>query len=274
MATGAAAGPADERDRDVIDLDEVQASPPDQAAEAGLLAQALLLAEAEHRLKTSASVIVGWAATLDERWDDLGDDERRHGITVIRRVAGELVDRTQGLLDVASGEVAVLAARPSPLDLAAAVDAARPSLDAIAPRHRVVVHGDGPVHVLAVEAQVREVLEQLVENAAKYAPVGSTITVSFGSEPGVGRVAVADEGPGLPADIDVFAAFRRGPETAAVPGVGIGLHLVQTRLQALGGTVTAGTSPGGGAILTVRLPAGSSSDGAHEPPLGAVRAPR
>lgn len=255
----AAGGSADQRrfEIDVIDLDEPGTDPEVRAslAEAELRAQALLLAEAEHRLKTSASVIMGWAETLDERWDELAADELRHGITVIRRVAGELVDRAAGLLLVASAQLGVLEQRPASLDLVAVVEGARPALEAVAPRHRLVVAADGPVHVLTVEIQVREVLEQLVENAGKYAPAGSTITVAVGSEPGAGVLAVADEGPGLPDDVDVFAAFRRGPETAGVPGVGIGLHLVRSRLHALGGSVTAGTGPSGGALLTVRLPA-------------------
>lgn len=240
---------------EVIDLDAAAARVRADEAERKLRAHSLFLAEAEHRLKTSASVIMGWAATLEERWDDLEADERRHGITVIRRVAGELVERASGLLQVASAEMTVLDQPLATVDLGEVVAAALADLEAVAPRHRLVVSGSGPVRVVAVEARVHEVLEQLVENAGKYAPDGTTITVSVSVEPGVGVLAVADEGPGLPPDVDVFAAFQRGPQTGGVSGAGIGLYLVRTRITALGGSVTAGTSPRGGALFTVRLPA-------------------
>lgn len=242
---------------DVIDLDDEDAATRARAhaAESKLQAQSLFQAEAEHRLKTSATVIMGWASTLEERWDDLGADERRHGIAVIKRVAGELVERASGLLRVASDGMTVLDRSPATVDLGVVVAGTLADLEAVAPRHNLVVSGGGQVRVVAVEAQVREVLKQLVENAGKYAPDGTTITVSISAEPAVGVLVVADEGPGLPPGIDVFAAFQRGPQTGEVSGAGIGLHLVRTQITALGGSVAAGSGPRGGAVLTVRLPA-------------------
>ena len=68
------------------------------AAEGRLRSQTMLLAEAEHRLKTALAVITGWAATLEERWDQLDDDRRLEGLGIIRKAAEGMADQARQLL--------------------------------------------------------------------------------------------------------------------------------------------------------------------------------
>jgi two-component system sensor histidine kinase KdpD len=97
-----------------------------------------------------------------------------------------------------------------------------------------------------------------MENAAKYAPAGTTITVMARPVDGEAEIAVVDEGCGIaPADRDrVFDLFHRAARGDGAPaGTGMGLAIVKGLVEAHGGTVRAGAGPGGrGASIVMRLP--------------------
>jgi two-component system sensor histidine kinase KdpD len=99
------------------------------------------------------------------------------------------------------------------------------------------------------------VLGHLVENAVKYSPEGSRVTVGARLDRDRAVLEVRDEGPGVPEDVDVFAPFRRGPDTDDVAGVGLGLYIVRNLCRAMGGDVWARAHPEGGSTFTVDLPA-------------------
>ncbi|MEV4310773.1 HAMP domain-containing sensor histidine kinase [Actinocrispum sp. NPDC049592] len=109
--------------------------------------------------------------------------------------------------------------------------------------------GDGP-------ALERAVLN-LLDNAVKFSPAGSTVHVRLGSAgDGFAVLEVADEGPGI-ADEDlprVFDRFYRSQEARTLPGSGLGLAIVQQAALRHGGEVLAGRSVQGGALFSMRLP--------------------
>jgi two-component system sensor histidine kinase KdpD len=106
---------------------------------------------------------------------------------------------------------------------------------------------------------IERVLSSLLENAGKYTPPGSTITVS--AEPhGIWlNVSVVDDGPGLPPGQEegVFEKFARGERESAKPGVGLGLAICRAIVGAHGGTIHAAERPGGGAVFVFTLPLGT-----------------
>jgi two-component system sensor histidine kinase MprB len=110
------------------------------------------------------------------------------------------------------------------------------------------VYGEAP----ALERAVTN----LLDNAAKWGPPGSTVTIRLEAVGGVGRLTVDDEGPGI-AEADrenVFDRFWRAEESRAMPGSGLGLSIVRQVVERHSGRVGAGTAPGGGARLVVELP--------------------
>ncbi|GAB4143923.1 MAG: hypothetical protein Fur0037_11670 [Planctomycetota bacterium] len=105
---------------------------------------------------------------------------------------------------------------------------------------------------------VQLVLRNLLENAVKYSPSGSTVRVALSKEKGFVEIRVEDHGKGMDQDElrQAFAPFWRGRD-ASTGGSGLGLHVVRELVLAHGGSVRADSrGPGKGSVFTVRLPAG------------------
>lgn len=225
------------------------------AAEERLRSQTLLRAEAEHRMKTSLAVIAGWATTLDDRWDLLDDGNRREGIAIIRRASEQLGEQAARLLDDARAELRALELDAVPFDLDAVLALTTVALRGVSRAHAVDhLPAGGPVPVHADPGAVQQVLEQLVENAVKYSPAGSRVTVASRAVGDRVVLEVVDEGVGVPDDLDVFAPFLRGDAATAVPGVGLGLYIARNLCRAMGGEVSARRNAGSGSTFTVELP--------------------
>jgi two-component system OmpR family sensor kinase len=105
---------------------------------------------------------------------------------------------------------------------------------------------------------LRRAVENLVENALRYAPDGSRITTRVHRDDGHAVVQVVDEGGGFPPEFlpRAFERFRRADDARSREdgGTGLGLAIVQAVARAHGGTAEAGNRPDGGAVVTLRLP--------------------
>jgi two-component system sensor histidine kinase KdpD len=112
---------------------------------------------------------------------------------------------------------------------------------------------------------LERVLVNLFENAAKYTPPGSRITIGAAVVGDRLKLTVADNGPGLPAGREeaVFQKFTRGERESATPGVGLGLTICRAIVESHGGTITAKNQ--GGACFTLSLPLGRPPVSIPEP---------
>ena len=229
------------------------------AAETRLRSQTMVLAEAEHRLKTSLAVITGWASTLEDRWDQLDDARKLKGIAIIRKTSQGMADQARQLLHDARAEMRLLDLVPVSLDLREVLDVNVASFEGLSQSHKIAhttpsADGDGDVVVAVDPAALQQVLGHLLENAVKYSPVGSTVEVAAHRDQDDVVIDVVDEGVGLPDDIDVFAPFQRGD--TSTEGTGLGLYIVRNLVRAMGGDITACRNRAGrGSTFSVRLPA-------------------
>ncbi|MFF7163895.1 ATP-binding protein [Streptomyces sp. NPDC008086] len=109
-----------------------------------------------------------------------------------------------------------------------------------------------PWYVRAEPAALERAVVNILDNAVKFSPEGSTIEVALHD----GTLTVRDHGPGIPADElpHVFDRFWRSPSARALPGSGLGLSIVARTVEQAGGQVTLGRAEGGGTVATVRLP--------------------
>lgn len=222
----------------------------------------VFLSTASHELRTPVTAISGFTTLLAANWGRFDDDQRREFVVRIGANARALSAVVQDLLDFALLEKGTLTVTPVPLDLGAIVAGVVDRLTASFQQHTMVLHLDPAPAVAVDERAIDRVLTNLLTNAVKFSPIGTTVTTSVEPDLDTGgaRLRVCDEGPGVPvADRErIFTRFYRGSGDTVVQtrGVGIGLSVVAELVERMAGTVDVGDAPGGGACFTVRLPPG------------------
>lgn len=215
-----------------------------------------LLSAISHDLRTPLSVMVGLAEALKLTKPPLAG-EAAEIASAVGESALRMNTLVNNLLDMArleSGKV-VLNREWQPIEdvVGSALRAIQPILGG---RSVQVALDDDlpPVHIDAV--LIERVLINLIENAVKYAPQGTTICLGARATFDNIELWVADEGPGLPHGHEeaIFSKFMRGKKESSIPGVGLGLAICRAIARAHGGTIRGVTRPEGGACFTLRLP--------------------
>jgi signal transduction histidine kinase len=119
----------------------------------------------------------------------------------------------------------------------------------------------GDLHVLADRRYLRQVLSNLLDNAAKYSPKGEVIRIRARKSGGRVQITIEDHGPGIPADkrVAVFECFYRLASDHGVPGTGLGLAIVKAIVEAHGGTIAVKERTGIGTAICFSLPAAEGS---------------
>jgi two-component system sensor histidine kinase KdpD len=132
-------------------------------------------------------------------------------------------------------------------------------------QRRLVLELPADLPMIQVEATlIVQIIGNLLENAAKYTPVGTTITISAAAQPGSVTLVVADDGPGFPAGDPelLFEKFERGRTESNIVGVGLGLAICRAAVRLHGGDIRATENAGGGARFEIRLPVKTIADAA------------
>jgi len=128
----------------------------------------------------------------------------------------------------------------------------------LAPDHRLELQGPDDFTVQSDPEALRSIADNLIENAAKYAPQGTTIRLDVERGREGWRLSVSDEGPGVPASEHdlIFRQFYRSgsEETRSAKGTGLGLYIVQRLAQGLGGAVQVRDRVPHGAIFAASFP--------------------
>jgi len=220
-----------------------------------------LLAAVSHDLRTPLAAIVATAGNLQQEDVDWTARERQGFAAAIEGEARRLDRLVTNLLDVSRIEAGGLRPRLGWYDPGALVDEVLGHTRHLLARHRLVVEVADDLPPLALDyVQIAQVLVNLLENAAKYAPVGTAIGVAVCREGREVVVAIADEGPGIPdaALPHLFAPFYRAAEPGRGPhGTGLGLAVAHGFVAAHGGRIWGENRPEGGARFAFALPLAS-----------------
>jgi signal transduction histidine kinase len=220
----------------------------------------LFVAVTSHELRTPVTVIKGYADTLGNHWDSLDEEGRREAVRVITQRSGELARLVDRLLASASETGPVGGSPPVSFDLVDALDAAADALPADL-RHRLAVGLPvGLPKALGDRASLATVVTELVTNADRYSPPGSSIELTAGADERSVYFRVSDRGVGVrPEHVErAFERFWQGEsgDRRRYPGAGLGLYLVRRIVERQNGWVSLRPREGGGTVAEVRLPRG------------------
>jgi two-component system, OmpR family, sensor kinase len=222
--------------------------------------QRAFLASVGHELKTPLTAVQGYTeALLDGTVEDPG--ERRRSLLRIHAETMRLARLVQDLLDLARLGRGQFAVSPVDADVGAVLrEAAAAAADRAASRNLTVnTRLSGTLHAHVDPGRLRQVLDNLLDNATRSSPPGHPVLVAARPLPGGGvEAAVVDQGPGIAA-ADLPHAFDRGylwaryRGTRAV-GSGLGLAIVKGLCDAMGVAIRAESGDGGGTAFRLLLP--------------------
>ncbi len=240
-------------------------------------AQREFVADASHELRTPLTSILANLELLQARLDSAERDgeegEIIDGALRSSRRMGRLVS---DLLLLARADAGRSGARRE-CDLTEIAGAALAEVRPLAAEHKLSIDAPRPVPVMGNPDELHRMVLNLLDNALRHTPEGTSVSLSVSGAAGDAVLAVEDDGPGLPAGMDeqIFGRFVRGSGPADVSangGIGLGLAIVQAVATSHGGSVQAGDSPHGGAGFTVRLPLGHGDAKALPQPPSAAPA--
>ncbi len=215
-------------------------------------------ADASHELRAPLALL---RSELDVTLaHDRSGPEYRHTLEGLRDEVDHLGRLADQLLVLARADAGALVPRREAVDLDDLLQetAARWSIAASAAGVRIDVAAEDAGAAAAEPALLRRIIDNLVENALRYAPAGTAVTLTAGHGPGVHWVGVRDHGPGIAAEYRpmLFARFARpdAARTGGDGGAGLGLALSAAIAAAHGGRVelrTSGLAPGADFRVTV-----------------------
>jgi signal transduction histidine kinase len=213
-----------------------------------------------HELRSPMAAVIGAARTLQERWRELTADQRQSFLELIADETSRLADLIGDVLDTSRIEAGTFSFTFSDVDLAALLRDIVAAADLAQDEVRVTAQVNGSLpHVRGDRNRLRQVVQNLVDNAVKYSAAGAEVRVTAGTDDGHVRVAVEDDGPGIPLDDQklIFDKFGRATvEGGTKPGTGLGLFIARSIAEAHGGSLEVDSAPARGSIFTLDLPLG------------------
>jgi len=218
-----------------------------------------LLTSISHDLRTPLASILGSATSLRAYHDGIDEKAQDELIATIQDESERLNRFINNLLDMTRLESGAIAVRAEATDLADVIGSALRRASKVLGAHHVKVDMTPDLPMPQLDAVLLEqVIFNLLDNAAKYAPPGSEISVRAWASGNLVRIEVRDEGEGIPpGDLErIFDKFYRvHAADYRRAGTGLGLAICRGFIEAMGGTITASNrSDRSGAIFTVTLP--------------------
>jgi signal transduction histidine kinase len=221
----------------------------------------VFLSTASHELKTPLSTVIAYAELLEENDTELKQEQRSEFLRRLRGEAGRLMRLIEDILDLSRIESGKLTLRRRPLALADIARSACETSRSVAEKHgvEVTIEVRDEVPPLPLdEVKMRQVLTNLIGNAAKFSPERAQVRVVVRRDGAYAVLEVSDSGPGiLPEETThIFELFGQGAvgRDPRRGGLGIGLHLVKRLTELHGGHVGVNSRPGEGSTFWIRLP--------------------
>ncbi|KAB2971119.1 sensor histidine kinase KdpD [Streptomyces sp. SS1-1] len=225
-----------------------------------------LLAAVSHDLRTPLAGIKASVSSL--RSDDVewSEEDRAELLAAIEEGADRLDHLVGNLLDMSRLQTGTVTPLIRDIDLDEVVPVAMGGIPDAG--SAVVLDVPESLPMVATDKGLLErVVANVVENAVKYSPAGEPVLVSASALGERVEVRVVDRGPGVPDEAKerIFAPFQRHGDAPRGNGVGLGLAVARGFTEAMGGTLTAEDTPGGGLTMVLTLRAGGAGAGRPRP---------
>ncbi|NDJ09767.1 MAG: PAS domain S-box protein [Acidobacteriia bacterium] len=218
------------------------------------------LASMSHELRTPLHTIIGFSELLGEGLHGPLTEKQRRFVNHIHTDSLHLLDLINDILDLSRIEAGRLELRPEPFDFSALVEESMASVrtvtraKSLATETRLLFDGA----VVADRVRIKQILVNLLSNAAKFTPQGGQIRVNAHTEHGMLITSITDTGVGIPPEeheaiFDEF--YQTGVTTRGVrEGTGLGLAITRRLVEGHGGTITVESTPGKGSCFTFSIP--------------------
>jgi len=216
-----------------------------------------LLASISHDLRTPLAVIAGASSSLAEKGDQMSAEERHALAGSIYEQSREMGKLVTNVLEMTRLEADGIALDRDWHAMSEITGSVLHRLRERLASHTVRIELPSELPLVRVDATlVEQVLANLLENAAKYTPPGTAISLQAEQRSGELLVSVEDAGPGLPPGEPerLFAKFHCGNTEGAVGGAGLGLAICRAIVRLHGGRIWAERRPEGGAAFRFTLP--------------------
>ena len=218
-----------------------------------------VLSLVSHELRTPLAAIKGYTTMLLDYEKRLKPSEKRDYLVSIDQSAQRLTDMVNHLLDASRLEAGLLTLEKRPSSISDLVATAVADIRVAVPDRRFVLRGNARLPRLDIDPRrIRQVLDNLLDNAIKYSGKDTEITVTVRRKDKEVIVSVADRGRGISAE-DLPHLFERAHGikkrlTPGASGLGLGLNLCKGLIEAHGGRIWAESEPGKGSTFHFALP--------------------
>ena len=221
-----------------------------------MAAQRRFVSNAAHQLRTPLALISTQASVAAR---ETNPDKRDEALDALRNSTKQVTRLASQLLTLSRAEPGSRRPRKDRIDLVATGRLVLENHAEYALRREIdlgLEADDAPIWIEGDGTMLREMVVNLLDNALRYTPVQGTVTVRIHRDGEEVVLQIEDNGPGIPEQerAQVFERFYRVIGTLA-EGSGLGLAIVRDVMDGAGGSVALDDAPGGGLLVTVRLPA-------------------
>lgn len=219
--------------------------------------QAALLSSISHNLRTPLASIAATLSSLQEPQVHFDETTQQELIATAWQEANHLNQLLGNLLDMSRLESGVIRVQPEPCDVQDLIGVALSEVRDRLGGHNIETHVPEELTLIPMDFVLMvQVVVNLLDNAIKYSPPGSSITLSALRADEHMEISVTDQGPGIPPQEQtrIFDKFYRGGQRDGVGGTGLGLSIVKGIVDAHEGDISMHSVVGEGTTFTVRLP--------------------
>jgi len=225
-----------------------------------------LLSTVSHELRTPLAIIKGYSTMLVDYDQRLRPGEKKSYLQSIDRATDRLTELVDGLLDMSRLQAGLLKLDKQTVSISKLIKETVAEAKLRAPKHEIVLNLKNGVPMVDIDVKrIRQVLDNLIDNAIKYSEEGTRVVVETRRVVSEVQVSVADQGIGIPAE-DLEMVFERmyrieqrlSPE---VGGVGLGLAICKGLVEGHGGRIWVESEPAKGSTFYFALPIITTAEG-------------